>query len=79
MRYLQTSVEGAMALESPEGESEGYILEKGLKETYADIQAKALDLIKFAQVDPASEAAGTEEGEKAADATEKAATPPPAS
>ncbi|KAM4732546.1 rod outer segment membrane protein 1b [Anableps anableps] len=79
MRYLQTAVEGAMALESPEGESEGYILEKGVKETYADIKAKALDLLKFAQVDPASEATGTEEEEKADEATEKAATPPPAS
>ncbi|XP_054890579.1 rod outer segment membrane protein 1b [Poeciliopsis prolifica] len=79
MRYLQTAVEGAMALESPEGESEGYILEKDVKATYEDIKAKALDLLKFAQVDPASEATGAEEGEKAAGATEKAATPPPAS
>uniref|UniRef100_A0A3B3WIR9 Retinal outer segment membrane protein 1b n=1 Tax=Poecilia mexicana TaxID=48701 RepID=A0A3B3WIR9_9TELE len=74
MRYLQTAVEGAMALESPEGESEGYILEKDVKATYADVKAKALDLLKFAQVDPASEAAGAEEGEKADEATEKAAT-----
>ncbi|MED6277483.1 hypothetical protein CHARACLAT_013967 [Characodon lateralis] len=79
MRYLQTAVEGAMALEAPEGESEGYILEKGVKETYADIKAKTLDLLKFAQVDPASEATGAGEGEKAAEASEKAATPPPAS
>lgn len=79
MRYLQTAVEGAMALESPEGESEGYILEKGLKETYADIKAKVLDLLKFAQVDPASRAAETEEGEKVTEATEKVATPTPAS
>uniref|UniRef100_A0A3B3W2I6 Retinal outer segment membrane protein 1b n=1 Tax=Poecilia latipinna TaxID=48699 RepID=A0A3B3W2I6_9TELE len=74
MRYLQTAVEGAMALESPEGESEGYILEKDVKATYADVKAKALDLLKFAQVDPASEAAGAEEGEKADKATEKVAT-----
>lgn len=68
-----------MALETPEGESEGYILEKDVKATYADVKAKALDLLKFAQVDPASEAAGAEEGEKEAEATAKAATPPPAS
>ncbi|XP_032410215.1 rod outer segment membrane protein 1b [Xiphophorus hellerii] len=79
MRYLQTAVDGAMALESPEGESEGYILEKDVKATYAEVKAMALDLLKFAQVDPASEAAGAEEGEKAAEATAKAATPPPAS
>ncbi|XP_015240144.1 PREDICTED: rod outer segment membrane protein 1 [Cyprinodon variegatus] len=79
MRYLQTAVEGAMALESPEGESEGYILEKGVKETYADMKAKAVELLKFAQVDPASDGEGGEEGEKEADATEKAATPTPAS
>uniref|UniRef100_A0A3B5KWU1 Retinal outer segment membrane protein 1b n=1 Tax=Xiphophorus couchianus TaxID=32473 RepID=A0A3B5KWU1_9TELE len=74
MRYLQTAVDGAMALESPEGESEGYILEKDVKATYAEVKAKALDLLKFAQVDPASEVAGAEEGEKAAEASAKAAT-----
>ncbi|CAG09760.1 unnamed protein product, partial [Tetraodon nigroviridis] len=33
MRYLQTAVEGAMALENPEADSEGYLLEKGVRET----------------------------------------------
>ncbi|XP_017263502.1 rod outer segment membrane protein 1b [Kryptolebias marmoratus] len=80
MRYLQTAVEGAMALEDPEGESEGYLLEKGVKETYQDVRAKVLNVVKFGQVDPAEEASGAAEGEKTTDtSTEKAATPPPAS
>lgn len=81
LRYLQTAVDGAVALENPEGNSEGYLLEKGLKETFEDFKANILDMLKFGQVDPAAEespeAAG---GEKAADnPAEKAASPPPAS
>lgn len=52
MRYLQTAVEGAMALEDPEGDSEGYLLEKGLKETFEDLKVHALTLLKFGQVQP---------------------------
>lgn len=83
LRYLQTAVEGAMALEEPEGESEGYLLEKGVKETFEDLKAKALEMLKFAQVDPnAAEESPEDPGtEKAAtdNTTEKAATPTPAS
>lgn len=70
-----------MALENPEGESEGYLLEKGVKETYQDVRAMVLNLVKFGQVDPADEgASGAAEGEKTTDTdTEKAATSPPAS
>lgn len=80
MRYLQTAVEGATALDSPEGESEGYLLEKGVKETYQDVRATLLNLAKFVQVDPAEGPSGAAEGEKTTDTnTEKAATSPPAS
>uniref|UniRef100_A0A8C9ZEU5 Retinal outer segment membrane protein 1b n=1 Tax=Sander lucioperca TaxID=283035 RepID=A0A8C9ZEU5_SANLU len=47
LRYLQTAVEGAMALEDPEGDSEGYLLEKGVKETIEDLKANALKMLKF--------------------------------
>lgn len=80
MRYLQTAVDGAAALDSPEAESEGYLLEKGVKETYQDVRATLLNLAKFGQVDPAEGPSGAEEGEKTTDTnTEKAATSPPAS
>lgn len=52
LRYLQTAVEGAMALEDPEGDSEGYLLEKGLKETIEEAKANVLTMLKLGQVDP---------------------------
>ncbi|XP_069027417.1 rod outer segment membrane protein 1b [Embiotoca jacksoni] len=52
LRFLQTAVEGAMALEDPEGDSEGYLLEKGLKETFEEAKAKVLNILKFMQTDP---------------------------
>lgn len=84
LRYLQTAVEGAMASETPEGDSVGYLLEKGLKETYEELKVKALDVLKYAQVDPSASSTASEEctevpqGEKT-DNTEKEATPTPAS
>ncbi|XP_034453090.1 rod outer segment membrane protein 1b [Hippoglossus hippoglossus] len=74
LRYLQTAVEGAMALEDPEGDSEGYLLEKGVKETIEDVKATVLNLLKFGQVDPSD----AEESPAAAD-VDKAASPTPAS
>lgn len=74
LRYLQTAVEGAMALEDPEGDSEGYLLEKDVKETFEDLKINALTMLKFGQVDPNA----AEESPEGADA-EKAATPTPAS
>ncbi|XP_059201697.1 rod outer segment membrane protein 1b [Centropristis striata] len=72
LRYLQTAVEAAMALEDPEAESEGYLLEKGIKETFEDLKANALNMIKLMQVDPsAAEGSEPAEGEKA----EKTETP----
>ncbi|KAM6923433.1 rod outer segment membrane protein 1b [Xenentodon cancila] len=80
MRYLQTAVEGAMALENPEDESEGYILEKGVKETYEDVKVKVLSMLKFGQVDPADVEPADGDTEKAAETTtEKDASPTPAS
>lgn len=67
LRFLQTAVEGAMALEDPEGESEGFILEKGLKETFEEVKTTVLTMLKLGQVDPSAEASAEgEEGEKAA-------------
>nr|XP_020451592.1 RDS/peripherin-like protein xRDS35 [Monopterus albus] len=82
LRYLQTAVEGAMALENPEDDSEGYLLEKGVKETFEEIKANVLSMLKFRQVDPTS----TEESPEAANAKkvadntkEKAGSSTPAS
>lgn len=70
LRYLQTAVEAAMALENPEEDTEGYLLEKGVKETFEEIKTNILTLLKFGQVDQAAETT---------DNTEKAASPTPAS
>ncbi|XP_074530631.1 rod outer segment membrane protein 1b [Halichoeres trimaculatus] len=76
LRYLQTSVEGAMAQEDPAGDSEGYILEKGLKETFEDLKANILILLKFGQVNPNAAQESPEAGdpEKASDNTTEKAT-----
>ncbi|XP_053734757.1 rod outer segment membrane protein 1b [Synchiropus splendidus] len=79
LRYLQTSVEAAMSLEDPDGDSEGYLLEKGLKETIEDLKVKALVLLKFGRVDPSAAAGGTTDAGKEDNTAEKAATPTPAS
>lgn len=44
-----------MGLEDPEGESEGYILEKDLKETFEDVKAQVQNILKLAQVDATTE------------------------
>ncbi|XP_037118371.1 rod outer segment membrane protein 1b [Syngnathus acus] len=64
LRYLQTSVEGAMAQEQPEGDSEGFLLEKGVKETLEEAKVKILLMLKYGQVDP-SAAEGSADAEKA--------------
>lgn len=79
LRYLQTSVEGAMALENPEGDSEGYILEKGVKETFQDLKAKVLIMLKIGQVDPTAESPEDAGADKADNTEEKPASPSPAS
>lgn len=77
LRFLQTAVEGALALESPEGESEGYLLEKGLKETIQELKATVLTLLKFGQVDPSTQ--GSPETTAGAAAAEKTAASAPSS
>ncbi|XP_071385280.1 rod outer segment membrane protein 1b isoform X2 [Centroberyx affinis] len=65
LRYLQTAVEAAMALENPEEETEGFLLEKDVKETIEDVKAYFLNLLKLGQVsgeEPAAEDA-TEKGD----------------
>lgn len=73
MRYLQTAVEGAMALENPEGDSEGYLLEKGVKETLQDLKTNALAMLNFGQVEPNAEGEAPEDAEKGAEKTEEKA------
>lgn len=82
IRYLQTAVEGAMALENPEGDSEGYILEKGVKETFEDLKVSVITMLKIGQVQPntAEDSPEATDAEKGANnTTEKAASPTPAS
>ncbi|XP_056133950.1 peripherin-2-like [Lampris incognitus] len=73
LRYLQTSVEAAMALENPEEESDGFLLEKGLKETYEDAKTTVLNILKLVKVNPTTEE--TPEVVGGPDAAEKAAAP----
>lgn len=71
-----------MALETPEGDSDGYLLEKGVKETFEDMKANALNMLKFMQVEPGADGESTQatDAEKGDDATaEKTASPTPAS
>ncbi|XP_076015633.1 rod outer segment membrane protein 1b [Genypterus blacodes] len=75
LRFLQTAVEAAMSLEDKEGDSEGYLLEKGVKETLEDFKTNILKMLKFGEVEPEAAAAA----DKAGDATEKAADPAPSS
>uniref|UniRef100_A0A8C2XAY4 Retinal outer segment membrane protein 1b n=1 Tax=Cyclopterus lumpus TaxID=8103 RepID=A0A8C2XAY4_CYCLU len=77
LRYLQTAVETAMVLEDPEGDSEGYLLEKGVKETIEDLKINALTMLKFGQVDPNAAEGSSEVAD--AEKDEKDAPPSPAS
>lgn len=54
LRYLQTSMEGVMGQENLEIETEGYILEKGVKETLLETKEKVMKIFEFAQVGDAS-------------------------
>lgn len=70
LRYLQTAMEGVLGQENMEIETEGYILEKGVKETLLETKEKMMKLFQLAQVGDASAATpGTEpEAEKPATA-----------
>lgn len=70
LRYLQTAMEGVLGEENVEIETEGYILEKGVKETLLETKEKMMKFLQFAQVgDASAETQGTEpEAEKPATA-----------
>ena len=57
LQYLTTALETLADPENPESESEGYLLEKGVKETLAGVMAKISSLGKANQVE-----GGEEEG-----------------
>lgn len=65
LRYLQTAMEGVLGEENVEIETEGYILEKGVKETLLETKEKIMKFLQFAQVGDASNATqGTEPEEE---------------
>ncbi|XP_017578206.1 rod outer segment membrane protein 1b [Pygocentrus nattereri] len=72
LRFLQTSMQAVEGQENVEIETEGYILEKGVKETVKELQEKIMIFFQQVQVDvapPETEAAAEEA------APEKEATP----
>ncbi|XP_051945066.1 RDS/peripherin-like protein xRDS35 [Xyrauchen texanus] len=78
LRYLQTAMKPVLGQENVEIETEGYILEKGVKESLLEMKTKVMKIIRFTQVGDASAKALTTDPEAAAttSAPEKAATPP---
>ncbi len=61
LRYLQTAMQGVIGQENVEIETEGYILEKGVKETFMETIEKMKKLLQFAQVGDASASQDTEQ------------------
>ena len=56
LQYLSTSLESLANPEDPESESEGWMLEKTVKETFTDIMAKMKAMSKGGQLwSPSSE------------------------
>lgn len=70
LRYLQTSMEAVEGQENVEIETEGYLLEKDVKETVKEFKEKVMKLFQQAQV----EAAPPAEDPQAAESAEKADT-----
>lgn len=56
LKYLTTSLETLANPEDPESESEGWLLEKSVKETMADVTTKLKALCKKNQVEGEGEA-----------------------
>ncbi|XP_061601841.1 peripherin-2b [Cololabis saira] len=56
LKYLSTTLETMADPENPECESEGWLLEKGVKETFADMMAKIKTLGRANTVEEAEEA-----------------------
>lgn len=59
LKYLCTALESMEDPENPECESEGWLLEKGVKETFADLLAKVKTLGKGNQVEEGAEGEAT--------------------
>lgn len=71
LRFLQTSMEAVEGQENVEIETEGYILEKGVKETIMELKEKAKNFLNQVKVDAApsqAEPAAEEAAEKEATA-----------
>ncbi|XP_043931353.1 rod outer segment membrane protein 1 [Protopterus annectens] len=51
LRYLQTSIEGVIGQENTECDTDGYLLEKGIKETFKSMMEKVKTVCKFNQVE----------------------------
>lgn len=56
LRFLQTSMQAVEGQENVEIETEGYILEKGVKETVNELKEKVTNFFKQVQVDVAAPA-----------------------
>lgn len=56
LKYLCTALETMEDPENPECESEGWLLEKGVKETFSDMLAKIKTLGKANQVEEGGDA-----------------------
>ncbi|KAG9352002.1 hypothetical protein JZ751_023253 [Albula glossodonta] len=67
LRYLQTSMEAVAGQENTEIETEGYLLEKSLKETIKEYVDPVLKVLLINQVDPATE--GEKKAEEGASAS----------
>lgn len=59
LKYLVTSLETLTDPDNPESESEGWLLEKGVKETFTDMLAKLKTLGKGNQVEEGGEGGAT--------------------
>lgn len=58
LQYVNTSLSTLVNPEDPESESEGWILEKTVKETFTDIMAKMKGMGKANQVDEGAQEGG---------------------
>ncbi|XP_064182211.1 rod outer segment membrane protein 1b [Anguilla rostrata] len=66
LRYLQTAMEAVVGQENAEIETEGYLLEKSVKETVKEFMDTVRKLLQPTQVDAAAAEGGAAGGEKAA-------------
>lgn len=74
LRYLQTAMIGVEGQENIEAETEGYILEKGVKETLEETKEKLKQMLHLTKGQVADEGEATEGDAEAGATTEKAAS-----